>query len=255
MNVKVIIIGVVVIGGIFLFLPNHLNPFPNVPDVADTIKQDLTDLTKKTGDGLDDAMDTSLSFANDKIDNLKKSSEDFLSKQDKIDEKTPTNLEENIFFGKIKEGEITEPQQPEVKGSGGGGGGSSSGGSSTKSNNGKISPPTIPIIIQTPTPSKIPFDTLSLITKKQTDNNVMMKYDDTSGETISVTVIMRNEEKVLFTGQFFSSSFETIIFDASDTPHFIDLVVEHSKHGQIIATAFNPAGNTDTSIYGVFTRD
>ena len=82
-----------------------------------------------------------------------------------------------------------------------------------------------------------------------------MKYEDTSGKTVSVTVIIRNEEKVLFTGQFFSPSFETIILDASDTPHFIDLVVDHSIHGQIFATAFNPVGNTDTSIYGVFSKE
>jgi len=141
------------------------------------------------------------------------------------------------------------------KNSSGGGGG----GGSTSSNNGKINsptkPPTKPKIIQTPVIEEIPFDTLSLITKKQPDNKVIMKYEDTSGETISVTVIMRNEEKILFTGQFFSSSFETIILDASDTPHFIDLAVEHSIQGQIIATAFNPAGNTDTSIYGVFSKN
>ena len=236
MNGKLRIIGIVIMGGFFLLLFNYLNLIPEAPDVVDTIKQDLTDFTKKTGDGLDDAMDNSLSLVNEKID----------------------DLEEGIFFGKIKEEKPFETQPSNEKSFGGGGGG---GGSSSESNGEANSPtnpppklPTKPKIIQTPVIDEIPFDTLSLITKKQSDDNVIMKYEDTSGETISVTVIIRTEEKVLFTGQFFSSSFETIILDASDTQHFINLVVEHTIHGQIIATAFNPAGNTDTSIFGVFSK-
>jgi len=258
MKGKIAIVGIVVIVGGFLLLSNPLNLFPIGPEVADTIKQDLTDFTKDTNDKLDNAMDNSLSAINDNINNLKKSSTDFLSKHDKVDETVLTNLEGDIFFGKIKDKETTKTP-PNNIGSSGGGGGSSNG------NNGKTSPtipttinPTLvtsPTIIQTPAFGEIPFDTLSLITKKQSDNNVMMKYKDTSGKTISVTVIMRNEQKVLFTGQFFSSSFETVVLDASDTPHFIDLVVEHSVYGKITATAFNPAGNTDTSIYGVFTTN
>jgi len=250
MNGKLGIFGIIVIGGLFLFLFDYYNLIPKTPDVADTIKEDLTDFTKKTGDEIDEAMDNSVSLVNEKIDNLQKSSEDFLTKQDTNDKIIPPNLEENIFYGKIKEEKPDQIKPSNEKASTGGGGGGSS-----SSNNGKVNLPTKPKIIQTPVIDKIPFDTLSLITKKQPDDNVMMKYEDTSAETISVTVIMRNEEKVLFTGQFFSSSFETIIFDASDTPHFIDLVVDHSIQGQIIATAFNPAGNTDTSIYGVFSKD
>jgi len=236
MNGKLRIIGIIIMGGFFLLLFDYLNLIPEAPDVADTIKQDLTDFTKKTGDDLDDAMDNSLSLVNEKID----------------------DLEEGIFFGKIKEEKPVETQPSNEKGFGGdGGGGGSSSESNVKTNSPtKPSPklPTKPKIIQTPVIDEIPFDTLSLITKKQSDDNVIMKYEDTSGETISVTVIIRNEEKILFTGQFFSSSFETIILDASDTPHFINLVVEHAIQGQIIATAFNPAGNTDTSIYGVFSK-
>jgi len=82
-----------------------------------------------------------------------------------------------------------------------------------------------------------------------------MIYDDTSRKTINVTVQIRNAGQVIFTGQFFSSSFETTIMDASATPHFIDLVVEHAVYGQVIATAFVPAGSTDAVIYGVFSKN
>ena len=79
-----------------------------------------------------------------------------------------------------------------------------------------------------------------------------MILSDTSGKTLSVTVTMRNEQKTLFTGQFFSSSFEAIVLDAANTPHFVDMIVDHADHGKISASAFNPAGNTDSSINGVF---
>ena len=37
--------------------------------------------------------------------------------------------------------------------------------------------------------------------------------------------------------------------------YFIDLVVEHAVYGQVIATAFVPAGSTDAVIYGVFSKN
>jgi hypothetical protein len=43
--------------------------------------------------------------------------------------------------------------------------------------------------------------------------------------------------------------------DASATPHFIDLVVEHTVYGKVTATAFVPAGSTDAIIYGVFSKN
>ena len=115
----------------------------------------------------------------------------------------------------------------------------------------------------TSTPIQIPsdqlkhtvfYETLSLTTEKQEDGMVALSYYDTSGKTISVTVALRNSEKELFSGTFFASEFETFVADASDTPHFIDMIVEHEEHGTITSTVFNPAGNTDTTINGVFTE-
>lgn len=126
-------------------------------------------------------------------------------------------------------------------------------------NNGNSNPVTTPIIQNPvnipPINSNVSFDTLFLKTKKQSDNRVSMEYDDTSRKTTSVTVQIRNEAQVLFTGQYFSSSFETTIMDASATPHFIDLVVEHTVYGKVTATAFVPAGSTDAVIYGVFSKN
>lgn len=159
--------------------------------------------------------------------------------------------EDGGFYGKLGGQKSAEPKTSPT-------GTSGSGGSQENNNNGNNNPGNVPAIIQNPTkpiPSKIPFDTLSLITKKQSDNRVSMEYVDTSGKTSSVTVQIRNEEQVLFTGQYFSSSFETTITDFSATSHFIDLVVEHAVYGQVTATAFIPAGSTDSVIYGVFSKN
>ena len=268
MKGKLAILGIVVIVGVYLILSNPLNLFPNGGDIGDIVKQDLTDFAKETEDKLDDAKDNSLSAINDNINKLKKSSTDLLSKQDIVDETVSNNSTGGIFFGKIKNVESTKTSQPNNIGSGGGSGGASSGGSvgsSSGGNNGQTiptvisvnipTPATSPTVIQTSTAGENPFDTLSLTIKKQSDNNVVMTYKDTSGKTNSVTITMRNGDRVLFTAQFFASSFETKTLDAIDTPHFIDLVIDHSIHGQITATAFSPAGNTDTSFYGVFKKN
>lgn len=249
---KIILLSLVIIGVVILVSPSSFDFFGNIPD----------DTPDDTTDTLKNNIQKAFAFVGEKIEGLAFSANVFLSKQEN-DNKTSDSLEEEVFFGKINGQKIDEPKTPTTRTSNGGGGGSGgggSGGSPTKNNNGNINPASVPTIIQNPTniqpiTSEIPFDTLSLITKKQSDNRVSMKYDDTSGKTISVTVQIRNEEQVLLTGQFFSSNFETIIMDASATPHFIDLVVDHAVYGQVVSTAFIPAGSTDTVIFGVFSKN
>ncbi|MGQ0791978.1 MAG: hypothetical protein ACT4NJ_07135 [Nitrosopumilaceae archaeon] len=238
--------------------PDSFNFFQNIQDKGEKSIHELTDPHEDTIDTLQNNIQKAFGFVGEKIEGLVFSADVFLSKQ-KNDNKTSNLLEENIFFGKINGQKTTDPKTtPTGISSGGDGSGESgSGGSQPINNNGNNNQANIPPIIQNPTTiaTEIPFDTLSLITKKQSDNRVSMNYDDTSGKTTSVTVQIRNKEQVLFTGQFFSPSFETTIMDLSATPHFIDLVVEHPVYGQVIATAFIPAGSTDTVIYGVFSKN
>ncbi len=82
----------------------------------------------------------------------------------------------------------------------------------------------------------------------------MLQYEDTSGKTISVTVILRTTEKDLFTGTFYSSMFETSVNDATKTSYFIDMIVEHEDYGTIASSVFNPVDSPDTIINGVFSQ-
>ncbi len=98
------------------------------------------------------------------------------------------------------------------------------------------------------------FETLSLKSTQQSNDNIMLHYEDTSGKTISVTVTLRTTEKELFTGIFYSSMFETFVQDVTQTSYFIDMVIEHEEYGTISSSVFNPVDSPDTIINGVFSK-
>ena len=249
---KILLLSLVIFGVVALLSPGSFDFFYTIPDNGEKITKELTDPVEDTADALKNNIQNAFAFVGEKIEGLAFSADVFLSKQEK--NKTSTQPEEQVFFGKLSGQKSTE-QKTSPSGTPSGGG---SGGTQTTNNNGN--PVTVPIVIQNPNNippinNNVPFDTLFLKTKKQSDNSVSMEYDDTSRKTNNVTVQIRNEAQVLFTGQYFSSSFETTILDASATPHFIDLVVEHAVYGKVTATAFVPAGNTDAVIYGVFSKN
>ena len=98
------------------------------------------------------------------------------------------------------------------------------------------------------------FETLSLSSTQQLNDNIMLHYEDTSGKTISVTVTLRTTEKELFTGIFYSSMFETFVQDVTKTSYFIDMIIEHEEYGTISSSVFNPVDSPDTIINGVFSK-
>jgi len=128
----------------------------------------------------------------------------------------------------------------------------------TISSSGETNPTSVgtpsPITIVTKTQTTQTFETLSLKTSQQSDDSVMLQYEDTSGKTISVTVILRTTEKDLFTGTFYSSMFETSVNDATKTSYFIDMIIEHEDYGTIVSSVFNPVDTPNTIINGVFSQ-
>ncbi len=236
MKIKLAITGVILIVGAIAFLPQTMDLIPNPPTVVDTVKEDLSDIQEDAIEQVEGTIETSIDSVNSRIDDFTKSSQEFLSTQVTPEKIIPIEYEEEIFYGKLQEEEtIQEPVERH-------GSGPTKGGAIA-----------VPTVITTPETQTISYETLTLLTEKQVDDTVMIKYEDTSGQTKSVTVTMRNDEKILFTGQFFSSSFEAKVLDAADTSHFIDMIVDHEVYGTVAASAFNPAGNTDAMINGVFT--
>ncbi len=102
------------------------------------------------------------------------------------------------------------------------------------------------------TSSLITYETLSLSTKQLSNDNILLQYSDSSGKTKSVTVVIRTEQREIFSGTFFTSMFETTVNDASGVPYFVDLVVEHEDYGTVTSSVFNTGDASDSQINGIF---
>ncbi len=113
-------------------------------------------------------------------------------------------------------------------------------------------PPSTTSTTNTQNQSPIIYETLSLSTKQQSDENILLQYYDSSKKTISVNVIIRTEQKEIFSGTFFTSMFETIVNDAASVPYYIDMIVEHEEYGTVTSSVFNPGDDSDSKINGIF---
>lgn len=253
MKVEIAIIGIMAVAGVVLFLPQTISLFPEPPEIIGGINEDVSDFQTGTKEKISKTIEKPVEKLNSGLQELKANSIDLIIPSNKeapvvsVSEDKKQTQEEVGFYGKLKEDPTkTEPTQPPtiIK--------SSSKSSSSSSAPASSAPASSE---QSPQASSLPFfQTLSLTTKKQADNNVILSYVDTTGKTKSVKVTLRNSEKTLFEGTFFASKFEAFVFDASNAPHFIDMVVDNEEHGIITSSVFNPSGNTDTTINGVFTK-
>ena len=97
------------------------------------------------------------------------------------------------------------------------------------------------------------FDVIQL-TSTHKGSDVLISYNDASGKTIGVVVTLRNSDKEIFSGQFTSSKFETLVNDVPNTPHMIEMTVEHSVYGTLHASVYAPADSQDSTISGIFTE-
>lgn len=216
MKLEIAIISIIVVAGVILFLPQTVSLFPEPPQIINGINQDVSDFQTETKATISQTIDKPIATLNSGLQELKANSIDRIIPQNK--EATAESISED-----------KKQNYEEV------------------SFHGKIN--------DDATAQKPEFiNSLSLTIKKLEDNNVVLNYVDTTEKTKNVKVTLRNSEKKLFEGTFFSSKFETFVYDASDTSHFVDMVVENEEYGTITSSVFNPAGNTDTIINGIFTK-
>ncbi len=231
-----IIVGIVILGGM-IFSTEIGNIFPTTSaTVFDSLIDDVANFGSKASDSVDQRIDESIdkivdktsnsitneiSEAGDNISNeiseAKKSSQKTITEE--ISNFNPIEAITNIFTG-------------------------TSGSSSTTSSSTTSSSTTSPII----------YETLSLSTKQQSDDNILLQYSDSSGKTQSVNVVIRTEQKEIFSGTFFTSMFETTVNDASGIPYYVDMVVEHEDYGTISSSVFNTGDDSDTKINGIFSQ-
>lgn len=96
--------------------------------------------------------------------------------------------------------------------------------------------------------------TLSLSTKQQSDDNILLQYLDTTGKTKSVNVVIRTTDREIFSGTFYTSVFDTNVNDATGIPYYIDMIVEHEDYGTVTSSVYNPGDSSDTKISGIFSQ-
>ena len=243
MILKLVIIGAIVAAGLTVFSQEIDYFFPETSaNVVDSLSSDIGAMTDgavdKVEDRIDEAavtveqkIDSAVEGAEQKIDDVKESSKNLIG--DKIDNVNPIKEIEEVIVGTQEE--LTESIERH--------------GSSKSS---QLSQSSSSTVSMAPT-EKITYETLSLSTNQQDNDNILLSYEDSSGKTISVTVTMRNSEQEIFSGVFYSSMFETIINDANDE-YFIDMIVEHKEYGTVSSSVFNPGDSTNSTINGIFSQ-
>ncbi|MFQ5497498.1 MAG: hypothetical protein ACE5DU_06390 [Nitrosopumilus sp.] len=240
-----IIAGVLILGG--MIFSNEIDSlFPTTSaSVVSSLKDDASNFGAKASDAVENRIDTSIdkiidktsdsisneiSNTGDKISNeisgVRDSSQKVISEE--ISNFNPVESIKNIF--------ITNSTSQNSK--------------SIGSTSNPLT--TNPISTQTNTP--ITYETLSLSTQQQSDDNILLQYSDSSGKTNSVNVVIRTDDKEIFSGTFFTSMFETTINDATGIPYYVDMVIDHEDYGFVTSSVFNPGDNSDSNINGIFSQ-
>jgi len=238
-----IIAGIVILGGM-IFSNEIDNLFPTTSaTVFDSLKNDVSNFGSKASDSVEQRIDSSIdkivdktsesiseeiSEAGDKVTNeiseAKESSQKVIKEE--ISNFNPIESIQNIFTGNSNSGSTSS--SPTIQ----------------ESPNNVSTQNTVPI----------PPETLSLSTKQQSDENILLQYVDTSGQTKSVDVVIRTADKEIFSGTFFTSMFETNVNDATGIPYYVDMIVEHEDYGTVTSSVYNPGDSSDTKINGIFSQ-
>ena len=237
-----IIAGIVILGG--MVFSNEIDTLflSTSATVFDSLKEDASNFGSKASDSVEQRIDSSIdkivdkttesiseeiSEAGDKVTNeiseAKESSQKAIKEE--ISNFNPIESIQNIFTG--------------------GSNSKSTSSTTTQESPNNVSPQnTIPI----------PPETLSLSTKQQSDDNILLQYVDSSGKTKSVNVVIRTADKEIFSGTFFTSMFDTNVNDATGIPYYVDMVVDHEDYGTVTSSVYNPGDSSDTKINGIFSQ-
>lgn len=262
MIIRLIIIGVIIAAGGILFFPDTINPFIDKISAVDAVTDDIEDLKNDAQNDID----KTITEIGNKIDEIKATSSEILL--------LDLPKDETVVFGQVyeKTDDVCLVSVPDM----------------VQTINGKTELTHIlkvedcqfneddlvvveeimeteldeklesiniePEVIIKPVSSSHVFETLQLKTTQQQDDDVVIQYEDSSGKTISVTITLRNSERELFSGIFYTSKFETFVNDLPDEPHVIEMIVDHAEHGLILSSVYKPAGSYDNIINGVFIK-
>ena len=233
-----IIAGIIILGG--MIFSNEIDTlFPTTSaTIFDSLKNDVSNFGSKASDSVEQRIDLSV----DKI--VDKTSQSISDEINDVGDKVTNKISEAKESSQIVIKEEISNFDP-VKSIQSIFTGSSSSSSTIQESSNYISPQnSIPI----------PPETLSLSTKQQSDENILLQYIDTSGKTKSVNVVIRTADKEIFSGVFYTSMFETNVNDSTGIPYYVDMIVEHEDYGIVTSSVYNPGDSSDTKINGIFSQ-
>jgi len=251
MLIKMAIMGVIVLAS-GVFFANEITQFlpATSTNFLDFLNDDLGKIKDDTIQNAGTRVEGTVVTVTKEVNEFQKKSTELLSKSAKEIADSTKKVTDSTQKG-IKE--ITDSTQNTFFGRGSGGGNSQT--TSNNRNNNLNEEFEVDSSSTTQTSQNtVSFETLSLTTTQQPNDNVMIQYEDTSGKTISVSVTLRTTERELFSGIFYSSMFETFVNDATNTAYFIDMVIEHQEYGTISSSVYNPRDSPGTLINGVFSK-
>lgn len=245
-----IIAGIIILGG--MVFSNEIGTiFPSTSaTVVDSIKTDVSNFGAKASDSVEKRIDQSIDKIVDKTSNAiteeinetgdkisdeiietKESSQKIISEE--ISNLNPIESIKNIFSDNSESKPTTQSSQSESKPT-----------TQSSQSQSTISESQSPLI----------HETLSLSTTQESNDEILLQYSDSSGKTESVDVVIRTNEKEIFSGTFFTSNFETIVHDISGIPYYVDMIVEHEDYGTVTSSVFNPGDSSDSHINGIFSQ-
>lgn len=236
-----IIVGMVVLGGM-IFSNEIYTLFPSTSaTVVDSIKNDVSNFGTKASDSVEKRIDGSIDKIVDSTSNSISNEINEAGNTITTDVSEAKESSQKIITDEVSNFNPIESIQNFFSGS-----------SNSKSSTEFNSQTTNPISTESTTP--ITYETLSLSTTQQSDDNILLQYSDSSGKTQNVDVTIRTNEKEIFSGTFFTSNFETIVHDISGIPYYVDMVVEHEDYGTVTSSVFNPGDSSDSQINGIFSQ-
>ena len=241
-----IIVGVLILGG--MIFSNEIDSlFPSTSaNVVNSLKEDVSNFGAKASDSVEKRIDESIDKIVDKtgdaitneindigddisgeISDVRESSQQTIT--EKISNFNPIESIQNAFTNSNVQDLTTSSINSEL-----------------------IEDSTIQNPIQDKTP--LIHETLSLSTTQQSNDDISLQYFDSSGKTTSVNVVIRTDQKEIFSGTYFTSMFETNLNDISGEPYYVDMIVEHEDYGTVTSSVFNTGDSTDSKISGIFSQ-
>ena len=240
-----IVAGILILGG--MIFSNEIDTlFPSTSsNVVNSLKEDVSNfgtkatdsvekridesidkIVDKTGDAITNEISETGDKISDKISDVKESSKQTIN--EKFSDFNPIKSIQNIFTDNPNVEELTDSSTIITEDT------------------------TIQSIVEDQLP--IIHETLSLSTTQASNDDILLQYSDSSGKTNNVNVIIRTDQKEIFSGIFFTSTFETNLNDISNQPYYVDMIVEHDDYGIVTSSVFNPGDSTNSKINGIFSQ-